>query len=156
KVIQFTLDKKIVLDRTPFALFPAMATGISWMLWVVAAARPFSVILVPIGFPVCNKAPIVTFLTLFLSTAYLVSLPIPVSMAHTGTPVSGMVWVLALLAKFSVMTLGGVLYTWPIAFVIVIPLLVVLALAGFVVIPFLFIALLVFVEIAFNLLDQMR
>lgn len=121
KVIHFTLDKKLVLDRTNFEIFTAMATGVSWVLWLVASAVPFSVIIIPIYLATRNSGPAVNYGVTAALTLFFACLPMPAVMAHRAMPINWMIWVSPLMWKVAAKTIGGTLYTWLVAFVTWLP-----------------------------------
>lgn len=121
KVISFTLDKKIELDRTTFEVFTAMATAISWLVWFVASAVPFLIIIFPVYLATRGSGPAINYGVTAAVTLFFVCLPVPCVLAHRAMPVNWMIWVSPLMWKVAVKTLGGVIYTWLIAFVTWIP-----------------------------------
>jgi len=120
KTIQFALEKKNVLDRTPFDAFSSMALGFSWVLWCVAAAAPLGVITVPIFFLMSDNN--VLRFGLIGGISLLGVLPlVPVVMAHRAMPVNGQIWISPLMWKTVFRVFGGVMFTGMVAFVTFLP-----------------------------------
>lgn len=132
KVIHFTLDKKLALDRTNFEIFTAMATGVSWVIWFIASAIPFSVIIFPVYLFTKNSGDAVNYGVTAAVALFFVCLPMPAVMAHRAMPVNWMIWVSPLMWKVAVKTIGGVLYCWLVAFVTWLPVALCIALELFV------------------------
>lgn len=121
KVVLFTLDKKIELDRTTFEIFTAMATGISWVVWFVASAIPFLIFIGPAYLFTRDSGPAINYGVTAAVAIFFVCLPIPCVIAHRAMPINWMIWISPLMWKLALKTIGGVLYTWVIAFVTWIP-----------------------------------
>ena len=126
KTIQFALEKKIKLDRTTFETFTAMATGVSWVIWAVAAALPFAPIWGLVWFMTRESGPAINYGVPGLIAAFFILIPVPVAMAHRAMPVNWMVWVSPVLWKITGKTLGGVLYCWLVGCITLLPILLLL------------------------------
>lgn len=123
KVIQFGLEKQSVLDRTPFDAFASIAMGISWVVWAVAAAAPFSIFIIPAYLFTRDQGEAVNIAVTAATAAFFIGLPIPCAMAHRAMPVTWKIWVSPLLWKMGGQTAGGLLFTWLIAFCVGLPVL---------------------------------
>jgi hypothetical protein len=126
KAIQFALEKKSKLDRTPFDSFTAMATGFSWSLWCVAAAAPFGIITVPIYFFMSDNDALRYGLIAGISLLGILPL-VPVVMAHRAMPVNGQIWLSPLMWKIAGKNIGAVLVCGMVAFVTFLPVAAVMA-----------------------------
>ncbi len=121
KVVSFSLEKQIKLDRTSFEIFTAIATGVSWAIWTVAAAVPFLPIIAPVYFFTKDSGEAVNYGVTALVALFFAWLPIPCVIPHRAMPVSWMIWVSPLMWKIALKNLGGVLFTWVVAFVTWLP-----------------------------------
>ncbi|MDB5389940.1 MAG: hypothetical protein JWM11_5586 [Planctomycetaceae bacterium] len=126
KTIQFALEKKTVLDRTPFDSFSSMALGFSWVLWCVAAAAPFGIITVPIYFLMADNDALRYGLIAGISLAGVIPL-VPIVMAHRAMPVNGQMWISPLMWKTAGKNFGAVMFCCMVAFVTLLPVLGIMA-----------------------------
>jgi DNA-directed RNA polymerase subunit RPC12/RpoP len=120
KSIQFALEKRDVLDRTPFDSFSSMAMGFSWVLWCVAAAAPFGIITIPIYFLVTDNDVLRYGLIAGISLVGVVPL-IPIVMAHRAMPVNAQMWASPLMWKTAGKNIGAVLFCCLVGFVTFLP-----------------------------------
>lgn len=120
KAIQFALEKKDVLDRTPYDSFTSMALGISWAIWSVAAAAPLAIITLPIYFMIQDNDALRYGLIAGISLAGIIPI-VPIVMAHRSMPVNWMIWVSPLMWKTAFRTIGGVMFCCMVAFVTFLP-----------------------------------
>lgn len=120
KTIQFALEKKSLLDRTPFDSFSSMAMGFSWVLWCVASAVPFGIITVPIYFLMADNDALRYGLIAGISLMGVIPL-VPIVMAHRAMPVNGQMWISPLMWKTAGKNIGAVLFVCMVAFVTFIP-----------------------------------
>lgn len=120
KAIQFALEKRSKLDRTPFDSFSSMAMGFSWTLWCVAAAAPLGIITVPIYFLMSDNDALRYGLIAGISLAGILPI-VPVVMAHRAMPVNGQIWLSPLMWKIAVKNMGGIFVCGLVAFVTFLP-----------------------------------
>ncbi len=116
KVVLFTLEKQIKLDRTSFEIFTAMATGCSWAIWTIASAVPFLPIIAPIYLFTRDSGPAVNYGLTAAVALVFAWFPIPCVIAHRAMPVNWMIWVSPLMWKIAFKNIGGVLFCWVVAF----------------------------------------
>ena len=116
KVVMFSLEKQIKLDRTTFEIFTAMATGVSWAIWTVVAAIPFLPIIAPVYFFTKESGAAIHYGLTVLTALFFAWLPIPCVIAHRAMPISWMIWASPLMWKVALKNIGGVLFCWVVAF----------------------------------------
>jgi hypothetical protein len=128
KVVMFALEKQIKLDRTSFEIFTAMATGVSWAIWSVAAAIPFLPIIAPVYLFTRDSGPLINYGLTAVVAAFFAYLPIPCVIPHRAMPVSWMIWVSPLMWKVAIKNIGGVLFCWVVAFTTWLPMMLLILL----------------------------